>query len=208
MNILLNQIPEGFQTKFFVEETMPECPQPVRWEDNSLTVPCFVRKDVNEDGNEVYKFFTAKIEFGGQNLDDYETLLIQSYAQLRHFFYGTQEQQAEMRDDDQWEGHRQAVRSAFPKSRNETTNPKVIRFDAVCREFWNMIDEILLSVGKTHADLPERPFYDTDMYQWADANQVSPILIEKATGIFIRVALNLEVLKRNWIELFDKEPFV
>jgi len=204
MNITLSQIPVGMQTKFFVEETMPECPQIVRWQDNSLTVPCFVREDVNEEGNTVYKFFTAKIEFGGQDIENYDRCLIQSYAQLRHFFYGTQEQQAEMKDDHQWEGHRQAIRTAFPKFAGEV-NKSAARFKTIYDEFWTLVDAALTIMHKTREDLPCIPFNAEQMLAFARANGMSEQEIANLTGQFSVISLNVLQNDRNWEELFNEQ---
>ena len=202
---MLKPIPPNLKTDFLVETQSDAMPE-IQRDGANVLYPAFVRMETivdPETGEERknYRFFIVPVAYTGQQLDDPQMFEMENYAPLRKHFYGPLDVQAELRDDNAWEAHRQAVRSSFPKAVGEI-NTSVLRFEAICSEFWGMIDKILLSKGMTRDDLPKYPFFDDDMYIWADKNNVSAELVEEATALFVRVAIDLHVIGRNWTELF------
>ena len=134
------------------------------------------------------------------NLDDDEAFAIASYAAIRKFFYGSPDVQNELRDDFIWEAHRQAVRSAFPKSRGEV-NELSVRFDAIRTMFWNAVDAACALVGKTRNDLPDH-FNAEEMLAWAMENGMTEDDIRTYSQTFSMISLNLLQNNRNWDEMF------
>ena len=123
-----------------------------------------------------------------------------AYAYIRKFFYGTMEMQAELRDDNLWEAHRQSIRTAFPKTIGGV-NEQELRWQAVKASFWALVDEACEAVGKTRADLPEY-FNDADMIEFATKNGMSAADIAAYSLKFALVSLDLPANNRNWKELF------
>lgn len=201
---MLTNIPNGFQTRYFRETEGNSLPT-ITTNCAMLLVPCFIRQFTRDDGTTGYKWIYAIIVPTGVDTSDYDTFIEKSWSFLRKYFYSTPEAQSEMRDDDVWEAHRQAVRSAFPKYSGEV-NTAVIRYGDIKDEFWQKIDEILASVEKTRDKLPAMPFDDRAMFAWAEQNSVPEDLVKSAEEVFVRVAINLGVIKRNWNELFIDIP--
>ena len=201
---MLKQIPNGFQARFFRETEGDELPK-IETNSKMLIVPCFIRQFTRDDGTTGYKWFAAVIVPTGADTSDYDAFVQKSWSFLRKYFYGTPEAQNEMRDDNLWEAHRQAVRSAFPKFEGET-NAAVLRYEDIKYEFWRKIDAVLASVQKTRDKLPAMPFDDRAMFAWAEQNNVPDALVKSAEEVFVRVAINLGVIKRNWNELFIDIP--
>ena len=202
----MNEIPKGLQT-YFLNETESEEHPVIRREGNNIIIPILIREETktDESGAEkmIFKFFEVETAYTGQNINDYDKCLIQSYAAIRKYLYGEPAVQSEMRDDDLWEAHRLAVRAAFPKYRGEA-QPKQDRFKQIVREFWAAVRTAAASVGKTRADLPAY-FNDTDMLEWAAANNVPADVIANTEETMIRVSCNLGANHRNWTELFVYE---
>ena len=196
---MTTNLPAAFQARYFKESQSAEQPTIVRDENNVLQIPVFVRAEQVE-GETIYKFFVVPVRFTGQKYTDYETCVLQSYREIRKFFYGTPDQQFEMRDDSTWEGHRQAVRSAFPKLVGEI-NTAIVRWNEIKETFWSTIDSVLESVGKDRSVLPDY-FNDTYMIDWAKQNNVPAEVQKKAEEVLVRVSLNLNANGRNWKELF------
>ena len=201
---MLKQIPNGFQARFFREtegDTLPV----ITTNSKMLIVPCFIREVTREDGTTGYKWIDAIIVPTGVDTENYDEFVQKSWSFLRKYFYGLPEWQNEMKDDHLWEAHRQAVRTAFPKYEGEI-NTAVVRYEDIKGEFWDKIDEVLASVQKTRDKLPAMPFDDSDMFKWAAQNNVPDELIKSAEEVFVRVAINLGVIGRNWNELFTDIP--
>ena len=198
MSVLVN-LPAGFQTRYFTESEGDVMPQVERRE-NMLVIPVFIRT-FEREGATFFKWFTAEIKFRGQAFTDYEKLLLQAAPDIRACFYGTPEQQGEMRDDATWEAHRQAVRSAFPKTPGEL-NPSAARWNALKEKIWQLVDDATAEVGKTRADLPDY-FSDADMFAFAVENGMSEEDVAMYAQQFTAISLDLLHNSRNWKELFE-----
>ena len=199
MTTIINSIPAGIVTRFLRE--METADVPVIWRESTMIfIPVFVRKETT-DGVDKYRFFNVPVAYTGQDIDDYEKCVRQSWASIRKFFYGAADIQNEMRDDSTWEAHRQAVRSAFPKYSGEVNTAKV-RFLTIKIAFWEIIDDVLASVEKTRADLPAAPFNAEQMAAWASENNVPAAVIQEATDKIAVISLDLLHNGRNWKELF------
>ena len=195
----LCEIPAGMQTKFFRETEAAELPE-IRREGADILIPVLVRHEQRE-GGDAYRYFDVPVKYRGQDISDYDAVLLACYADIRRFFYGDALMQSELRDDDQWEAHRQAVRTVFPKHEGEI-NQAVARFEEIKSAFWAVIDGVLASVGKTRSDLPAY-FNDTYMSEWAIQNEVPEDVIKSAEESLVRVSCNLNANHRNWTELFS-----
>lgn len=197
---MTNPIPAGFQTRYFKLDTAAEQPTITR-EGNLLYIPCFINEEQNADGGAAFSYYRVPVPFRGQDYTNYDKCVLQSWSDLRHFFYGPTEAQNEMRDDHKWEAHRQCIRSAFPKYTGEV-NLAVARFNAIKDEFWAIIDTVLASKGKTRDVLPSY-FNDAYMLEWAAQNEVPADVIATAKDNLFRVSCNLQANDRNWEELFS-----
>lgn len=201
----MSNIPKGLQT-YFLNETESEERPIIRREGANIIIPILIREETKTDESgdrTIFKFFNVETAYTGQDIENYEKCCIQSYAAIRSFLYGSPAVQSEMRDDDLWEAHRLAVRAAFPKYRGEV-QPRQDRFMQIVREFWTAVRAAAASVGKTRADLPDY-FNDSDMLDWAAANNVPADVIATTEEIMFRVASNLNANHRNWSELFIYE---
>ena len=194
----LVEIPAGMQTKFFRETEAAELPE-IRREGADILIPVLVRHVQREDGDS-YRYFDVPVKYKGQDISDYDACLLACYADIRRFFYGDALMQSELRDDHQWEAHRQAIRTVFPKHEGDI-NPAIVRWEEVKAMFWATIDGVLASVGKTRSDLPAY-FNDSYMIEWAIQNEVPEDVIKSAEEALIRVSLNVNANDRNWVELF------
>jgi len=191
-------IPAGMQSKFFCEWQSDTAPAIWR-ESTMIFIPVFVRQETVEEKT-TYRFFVVPVAYTGQDLEDYEKCVMQSYASIRKYFYGDAAAQGEMRDDHTWEAHRQAIRTAFPKYEGEQ-NTAQARFDAIKTAFWGYINEALAEIEKTRADLPA--YFDAEtMLEFAAANGMSAEGIADYTNKFATVSLDLLHNDRNWKELF------
>lgn len=116
---ILTPIPEGLQTKYLRETESTVLPS-IRREGKNAVFPAFVRAETRRDPNgeneqTMYHYFDVPVLYAGQDLNNYDGFAKRSYADIRRFFYGSTDAQNEMRDDELWEAHRSAVRTAFPK---------------------------------------------------------------------------------------------
>lgn len=195
---IITELPKGFHSEFFPESISDSLPV-LRREGMTVYYPAFVRRE-ERGGVTIYRYFEVPVPFSGQNLADAGAFALASYAAIRKFFYGSQEMQAELRDDFVWEAHRQAVRSAFPKSAG-AVNELAARFEAIKSDFWATVDAACATVGKTRADLPAT-FNGEQMLQWAAAQGMDAATIAQYTSHFAMVSLNLLQNNRNWDELF------
>ena len=203
MNIITD-LPAGFHPEFF-RETESNVAPTLRREGMTVYYPAFVRQEAREWGT-VYRYFEVPVPFSGQDLEDAEAFALASYAAIRKFFYGTQEMQAELRDDFVWEAHRQAVRSAFPKAAG-AVNELAQRFKVIKATFWATVDEVCSKVGKTRADLPVSGGFNAEqMVAFAIENGMSAADIASYTSKFTIISLNLLQNNRNWDELFVDIP--
>lgn len=203
---MLKPIPANLQTDFLTETRSDALPTITR-DGDTVLYPAFIRAEESTDeGGNVhteYRFFIVPVPYTGQNIDDEEEFALASYAALRKYFYGSQEAQAEMKDDKTWEAHRQAVRSAFPKYAGEI-NEQQARFDGIKTAFWTIIDAALETIHKTRADLPAY-FNAEEMLTFARANGMNEATIQTVTAQIEIVSLDLLHNNRNWSELFDNE---
>lgn len=201
----MNNIPKGLQT-YFLKETESEERPVIRREGANIVIPILIREETKPDESgekTIFRFFEVETAYTGQDISDYDKCCIQSYAAIRKYLYGEPAVQGEMRDDDIWEAHRLAVRALFPKYRGEV-QPRQDRFMQIVREFWTAVKTAAGSVGKTRADLPAY-FNDTNMLEWAAANNVPAEVIATTEETMIRVSCNLGANHRNWSELFIYE---
>lgn len=200
----IDALPAGFQSQFFVQTETPDEPKIVK-DGMVVHFPAFVRQETRtpEGGGEpttVYVWFDVPVPYKGQPLTD-DRFQYAAYADLRKFFYGTQEMQAELKDDNLWEAHRQAIRTAFPKVPGGV-NEQELRWEAVKANFWALVDEACAAVGKTRSDLPDY-FNDADMIAFAQENGMSAADIAAYSLKFALVSLDLPANNRNWKELFS-----
>lgn len=194
MTNIINNIPAGIVTRFLTETETADLPGIWR-EGTTLFIPTLVRQ--TENG---YRCFIVPVPYTGQDYSDYDKCVMQSYAAIRKFFYGDAAAQSEMRDDHLWEGHRQAVRTAFPKYEGEP-NLAAARFAAIKSAFWGYIDEALAEIEKTRSDLPS--YFDAEtMLAFAAENGMSAAGIADYTQKFATLSLDLLHNDRNWSELF------
>ena len=205
----IDTLPAGFHPEFFRETESFTAPE-IRREGMTVYFPAFVRAITNkndEDGITVmYRYFDVPIPFTGQDLTNKDEFAFANYAAIRKFFYGTQEMQAELRDDFVWEAHRQAVRSAFPKMAG-AVNELAQRFKTIKATFWTTVDEVCSKVGKTRADLPVSGGFNAEqMVAFAIENGMSAADIASYTSKFTIISLNLLQNNRNWDELFVDIP--
>lgn len=205
----IDTLPAGFHPEFFRETESFTAPE-IRREGMTVYFPAFVRAITNkndEDGITVmYRYFDVPIPFTGQDLTNKDEFAFVNYAAIRKFFYGTQEMQAELRDDFVWEAHRQAVRSAFPKAKG-AVNELAQRFKTIKATFWATVDEVCSKVGKTRADLPVSGGFNAEqMVAFAIENGMSAADIASYTSKFTIISLNLLQNNRNWDELFVDIP--
>ena len=195
---IITALPKGFNPSFFNESVSNTEPS-LRKEGLTVYVPAFIRQETR-DGQTLYRYFDVPVPYSGQPLDSLDNFAIASYANIRKFFYGSQEMQAELRDDFIWEPHRQAVRSAFPKAAG-AINELAERFDTVKADFWSTVNAACQAVGKSRADLPAS-FNAEEMLRFAAQNGMDASTIASYTSRFAIISLNLLQNNRNWDELF------
>ena len=198
MTHIIESIPAGMQVDFLVETVSNTLPV-IRREGKRVIFPAFVRID-----GEKYRYFEVPVPFAGQELSDYDKFAIQSYADIRRFFYGPAAVQLEQQLKGTFAQHQYAVRLAFPKKAGDVP-AAVHRFEDIKADFWNVIDGVLTTVGKTRDDLPEMPFNAEEMLVWAKGNGLSDASIEEAAEEIMRISLDLLHNGRNWLELFGEE---
>ena len=200
---IINNLPEGFQTDFLREEESDVLPV-IRREGGNLVFPALVRQETRQtDGVEktIFRFFDVPVRFIGQDVSDYEKCKIQSYADLRKFFYGPATVQMEQQLKGTFAKHQYAVRLTFPKTTGKVP-AAVTRFEEIKTAFWGVVDGVLSKLGKTRNDLPEQPFNAETMLAWAVENGLSAADIADASAAIMRISLDLLHNGRNWNELF------
>lgn len=205
----IEALPAGFHAEYFRETESDTAPE-IRREGMTVYFPAFVRATTNENDEYgitvTYRYFDVSIPFAGQDLTNEDEFAFANYAAIRKFFYGTQEMQAELRDDFVWEAHRQAVRSAFPKAAG-AVNELAQRFRAIKATFWAAVDEVCSKVGKTRMDLPVSGGFNAEqMVAFATESGMSAADIATYTNKFAIISLNLLQNNRNWDELFVDIP--
>lgn len=205
----IETLPAGFHPEFFRETESFTAPE-IRREGMTVYFPAFVRAITNENDEYgitvTYRYFDVPVPFTGQDLTNEDEFAFVNYAAIRKFFYGTQEMQAELRDDFVWEAHRQAVRSAFPKAAG-AVNELAQRFKVIKATFWAAVDEVCSKVGKTRVDLPVSGGFNAEqMVTFAIENGMSAADIASYTSKFAIISLNLLQNNRNWDELFVDIP--
>ena len=102
----ITDIPAGIALQY-PEERGEEQPR-AHLEGGEIIFPAFVRQD--EGG---YVWIPVPVPYKGQDLDDYDKLKKQCYAELRAFFYGTEKQQLELQYKGRLNAHINAVRKVF-----------------------------------------------------------------------------------------------
>lgn len=201
----MNSIPKGLQTYFLNESEADERPV-IRREGTNIIIPILIREETKTDESgekTIFRFFDVETPYTGQDTENYDKCLIQSYAAIRSFLYGSPAAQSEMRDDKVWEAHRLAVRAAFPKYRGETV-PQIARFDEIKTKFWNLVDATLAAIGETRSVLP--PYFNsTTMLEFAEEKHMSADTIRDLAVQFTLINSDLQSNNRNWSELFDDE---
>ncbi len=199
---IIDNLPQGFQTDFLREAEGEELPA-IRKEGGNLFFPALVRRETRQAGGvekTIFRFFDVPVRFTGQDVADYEKCKIQSYADLRKFFYGPWAVQNEQILKGTFAKHQYAVKTAFPK-RNGEVLPEVTRFNEIHAAFWAKIDAACASVGKTRDDLPAK-FNAEEMLAWATENGMSAADIVSYAQEFSVISINLLQNGRNWDELF------
>lgn len=188
----------------FLVETQSDALPTLQRDGANIIYPAFIREEtiIDEGGERKnYRYFIVVIPFTGQPLDDDAAFEIAAYAELRKHFYGPQEAQSEMKDDNAWEAHRLAVREAFPKYRGEEI-PQIARFEEIKTKFWALVDNVLAATGKTREELPSY-FNSTTMLEFAEEAKMSADTIRDLSVQFQGINSDLNSNHRNWSELFD-----
>jgi hypothetical protein len=117
-------IPAGIGLQY-PEEHGAESPN-IHLEGGEIIFPAFIRQDA-----EGFVWIPVAIPYKGQDLDDYEKLKKQCYAELRGFFYGTPEQQIELQYKGKLNIHINAVRKAFPNPYKVEKRTVFTRFEVL-----------------------------------------------------------------------------
>lgn len=197
-------IPKGLQTDFLQETESSTLPV-IQRDGDKVFFPAFVRKEAVEQDEEnkiVYKYFLVELSYTGQDLKDYDTCMIQSYAELRQYFYGPVTVQMEQQLKGTFGAHQYAVRQAFPKAKGEVI-PAVAHFNEVKAAFWSLVDEATASVGKTWQDLP--PVFSTaELKEYAIAWEMPVEAVINYTIQFTIISTTLLQNSRNWEDLFPR----
>ena len=186
--------------RYFKYDSAAETPAISR-EGNVLTIPVFIEEEQREDGGTSFSFVPAKVPVRGQDISDYEKCVLQSWSDLRRFFYGSTEMQNEMKDDHAWEEYRQEIRSEFPKYAGEI-NIAEARFNAIKQQFKDAVAAALAEIHVDPSTLPAT-FSAEYMLELATASGMEKDSIDNYTKIFSTISLNLLHNDRNWAELFS-----
>lgn len=197
---MTNQILSKQLHRYFKFDDAADAPAISR-EGNVLTIPVFIEEEQREDGGTSFSFVPAKVPFRGQDISDYEKCVLQSWSDLRRFFYGSTEMQNEMKDDHAWEEYRQEIRSEFPKYAGEI-NIAEARFNAIKQQFKDAVAAALAEIHVDPSTLPAT-FSAEYMLELATASGMEKDSIDNYTKIFSTISLNLLHNDRNWTELFS-----
>lgn len=201
---MLNNIPNGLQT-YFLPETESEDYPVIRREGKNLFIPIFIRQETRTDETgerTIYRFFEVETEYKGQDTENYDKCVSQSYAAIREFLYGSPAVQEDLKYHHKHTAHVLAVKDAIRKPGQTAAPEGIARWEEIKADFWAIIDRVLASVGQDRSVLPDY-FNDKYMFQWAHDNQVPENVIKEAKGDLILVSCNLDANARNWCELFD-----
>ena len=194
---IIDTIPDGIAAGFLRETESSTLPA-IRREGDVVIFPALVRFD-----GTTYHYFEVPCTFTGQDIEDYTKFALQSYAEIRRFFYGPVTAQLEQQLKGTFAQHQYAVRLAFPKAAGDVP-AAVTRFSDIKADFWSVIDAVLTALGKTRDDLPAQPFNSETMLAWAKDNGLSAASIEEAASEIMRISLDLLHNGRNWSELFEE----
>ena len=192
-------IPAGMQTKHLPETESDTMPEIVR-EGNTLFIPMFVREVQREEATS-FRFFRVPVRYTGQDTSDFDKCVRQSYKEVREFFYGSAEAQADMEFDHLKTAHILAVKNAVRKPGQSTPPEGIARWNDIKEDFWDLVDEACAAVHKTRADLPSY-FNSKQMMDFAKANGMSDADIITYTVRFVLANVNAESNGRNWSEFF------
>ena len=124
---IINNLPEGFQTDF-LRETESASEPVIRKEGGNLFFPALVRQGTDGEGRTVFRFYDVPVRYTGQDIADYEKCKLQSYAELRKYFYGPATVQMEQQLKGTFARHQYAVKTVFPKKAGEVP-AAVTRFE-------------------------------------------------------------------------------
>jgi len=201
----LTDIPKGLQTDFLEELTADKMPVITR-DGKTVYFPAFIRKvevQQDEETKTVYKYFLVELSYTGQDIKNYDSCKIQSYAELRQYFYGPVTVQMEQQLKGTFGAHQYAVRQAFPKVADEVISG-VERLKEIKQQFWALIDEATALAGKTRADLPE-VFSSDELKYYATEWELPTEAIINYTIQFTLISTNLLQNCFNWSDLFPAE---
>ena len=186
--------------RYFQFDNAVEQPTITR-EGNILTIPVFIEEEEREDVGTSFSFVPAKVPFRGQDISNYDKCVLQSWSDLRRFFYGSTEMQNELKDDHAWEEYRQTIRSEFPKYAGEI-NLAEARFNAIKQEFKDAVTAACAKINVDKSTLPAS-FPAEYMLELAESKGMSKADIDEYTKIFSMISMNLLHNDRNWAELFS-----
>ena len=186
----------GIQTDF-LRSTESVTEPVIRREGKNIIIPALIRQE-----GEVYRYYEVPVRYTGQDISDYQKCCVQSYADLRKYFYGPATVQLEQQLKGTFAEHQYAVRMAFPKKAGEVP-AAVTRFEEIKAAFWEVVDGVLTKLGKTRDDLPDQPFNAETMLAWAVEQGLTAADIADASAAIMRISLDLLHNGRNWQELFE-----
>lgn len=122
--IPITEIPAGISIEYYEEHG--DTPPKIEIEEGKIIFPAFVRQ---EEGR--YRWIPVRVTYSGQDLNDYEKLKRQCYAELRAFFYGTEKQQLELQYKGKLNNHINAIRKAFPNPYKKERRTTFTRFEVL-----------------------------------------------------------------------------
>lgn len=192
-------IPAGMQTKHLPETESDTMPEIVR-EGNTLFIPMFVREVQREEATS-FRFFRVPVRYTGQDTSDFDKCVRQSYKEVREFFYGSAEAQADMEFDHTKTAHILAVKNAIRKPGQSDPPEGIARWNDVKKDFWDLVDEACAVVHKTREDLPSY-FNSKMMMDFAKDNGMSAADIASYTLRFVLANVDAQSNGRNWSEFF------
>lgn len=175
MTIPLKDITSGIALQYPEEhgDDMPD----VHREGGCLVFPAFVRVNTELGG---YDWIPVRIPYKKQTLDDYMRLERECYAELRHFFYGTTEQQLELQYKGKFDDHVKAVRRSFPNPYKQERRTVFFRFEVL---------KAFQTIPSLYEQVVEA--YQTNIEVQLFWNSVNSIDIENEYCTRIRTALGI-----------------
>lgn len=184
----ITDIPAGIALQY-PEERGEEQPR-AHLEGGEIIFPAFVRQD--EGG---YVWIPVPVPYKGQDLDDYDKLKKQCYAELRRFFYGTTAQQLELQYKGKFDDHIEAVRKAFPNPYKQERRTVFFRFEVL--KAFQTIPELYAQVVNA---------YQTNIEVQLFWNSVNYIDIENEYCIRIRRQLGItDEMVDTLIQIIENE---